>query len=451
MNRLLAATLGAALGLGAAFASAAPAILISNALLLDVSSTAPLRPMNVLMEDGKISRVVPAELPLAAPPGAMRIDGQGGVLMPGLMDVHVHLAGGTKVSKEGLRAADLDYAAGTRALHSYLYAGVTTIYDAGNNPDFIFTLRAREREGELVAPRILATGGIVTYPGSHGSFEGATLIDRWPEGAALADAHIARAPDMVKFTYEERGWGLRPMIPMLPLELLRTLAEYWSDHGIRSTVHVSGEKRAREAIFAGVDTLSHPVIQGPVSDNFVNLMAARRIPMASTLTIGENYSRLAEHPEFLDEPLYKDTLTPEQRKDLLEKTRPAYAKDQWTRWMKLMTPVAQENIRRIDAAGGIVALGTDQSNGAAVHRELELLVAAGITPREAIRIGTLNAARFLGKEETLGSITEGKIADMVLLDADPSTDIRNARRIRAVLKDGVLIDRSRLQLPVNAR
>jgi imidazolonepropionase-like amidohydrolase len=451
MSRLLAATLGAVLGLGAAFASAAPAILISNAQLLDVSSTAPLRPMNVLVEDGKISRVVPAELPLAAPPGAMRIDGQGGVLMPGLMDVHVHLAGGTKVSKEGLRAADLDYAAGTRALHSYLYAGVTTIYDAGNNPDFIFTLRTREREGELVAPRILATGGIVTYPGSHGSFEGATLIDRWPEGAALADAHIARAPDMVKFTYEERGWGLRPMIPMLPLELLRTLAEYWNDHGIRSTVHVSGEKRAREAIFAGVDTLSHPVIQGPVSDNFVKLMAARRIPMASTLTIGENYSRLAEHPEFLDEPLYKDTLTPEQRKDLLEKTRPAYAKDQWTWWMKLMTPVAQENLRRIDAAGGIVALGTDQTNGAAVHRELELLVAAGITPRQAIRIGTLNAARFLGQEETLGSITEGKIADMVLLDADPSTDIRNARRIRAVLKDGVLIDRSRLQLPVNAR
>lgn len=451
MNRLLAATLGAALGLCAAFASAAPAILISNAQLLDVSSTAPLRPVNVLVEDGRISRVVPAEVPLEAPLSAERIDGKGGVLMSGLMDVHVHLAGGTKVSKEGLRAADLDYAAGTRALHSYLYAGVTTIYDAGNNPDFIFTLRAREREGELVAPRILATGGIVTYPGSHGSFEGATLIDRWPEGAALADAHIARAPDMVKFTYEERGWGLRPMIPMLPLELLRTLAEYWNDHGIRSTVHVSGEKRAREAIFAGVDTLSHPVIQGPVSDNFVKLMAARRIPMASTLTIGENYSRLAEHPEFLDEPLYKDTLTPEQRKDLLEKTRPAYAKDQWTWWMKLMTPVAQENIRRIDAAGGIVALGTDQSNGAAVHRELELLVAAGITPREAIRIGTLNAARFLGKEETLGSITEGKIADMVLLDADPSTDIRNARRIRAVLKDGVLIDRSRLQLPVNAR
>lgn len=449
MNRSAASIASIALWLCASLAWAAPAVLISNARLLDVGSTAPLRAVNVLVEDGTIRRVVPAEVALEAPAGATRIDGKGGVLMPGLMDVHVHLAGGTKVSKEGLRAADLDFAAGTRALHSYLYAGVTTIYDAGNSPDFIFTLRERERSGALVAPRILATGGIVTYPGSHGAFEGATLIDRWPEGAALADAHIARAPDMVKFTYEERGWGLRPMIPMLPLDLLRTLAEYWNDHGIRSTVHVSGEKRAREAIYAGVDTLAHPVIQGPVSDSFVKLMAARRIPMASTLTIGENYSRLAEHPEFLDEPLYKDTLTAQQRSDLLDKTRPAYAKDQWTWWMKLMTPVAQENIRRIDAAGGIVALGTDQTSGPAVHRELELLVAAGISPREAIRIGTLNAARFLGKEETLGSITEGKIADMVLLDADPTTDIRNARRIRAVLKNGVLIDRSRLQLPVN--
>ena len=156
-----------------------------------------------------------------------------------------------------------DFQPGIRALHSYLYSGVTTIFDVGNDPDYIFTLRDRERSGDLVAPRILATGGIVTYPGSHGSSAKATLVDSWPEDIPLVDAHIARAPDIVKFTYEERGWGLRPMIPMLPLDLLQTLIEYYNDHGIRTTVHTAGERRARQAISAGVDSLAHPVIIGP--------------------------------------------------------------------------------------------------------------------------------------------------------------------------------------------
>jgi imidazolonepropionase-like amidohydrolase len=119
--------------------------------------------------------------------------------------------------------------------------------------------------------------------------------------------------------------------------------------------------------------------------------------------------------------------------------------------MKIMTPVAQENNRKIDAAGGIVALGTDQSIGPAVHRELELLVAGGIPPMDAIRIGTLNSARFLGKDRDMGSVEEGKIADLVLLDANPLEDINNAKQISMVMKAGKIIDRSKLDLPVNRK
>lgn len=426
----------------------AASLLIENVTVLDGSGAPAIEGASVLVEGERIARVHRGTIGASV---TQRIDGAGGFLVPGLMDVHVHLAGGTRVDKEGLRKAAVDNARGILALHSYLYSGVTTIYDAGNNPEFIFGLRERERAGRLVSPRILATGGIVTYPGSHGAFEGATLVDSWPQAIPSLDAHLARGPDLVKFTYEERGWGMRPMIPRLPRPLLRHLVEYYNDHGVRSTVHVSGELRAREAIYAGVDTLAHPVIQGPVSEAFVRLMAARGTPMASTLTIGENYSRLAEHPEFLDEPLYAATVDATERRQLLEVERPRYAADQWTWWMKLMTPVAQENLRRIVAAGGIVALGTDQSSGPAVHRELELLVAGGIPPVDALRIATLNAARFLGRETTLGSIHEGKIADLVLVEADPREDIRNLRRIVQVVKAGQLVDRAALQLPVNAK
>ena len=195
--------------------------------------------------------------------------------------------------------------------------------------------------------------------------------------------------------------------------------------------------------------MSHPVIVGPVSDGFANLMGAKKIPMATTLTIGENYSRLAEHPEYLDQPLYRAVLTKEEIAQLKTKTRQEYRDRTWTWWMKLMTPVAQENLRKIHAAGGILALGTDQTNGAAVHREMELLAAAGIPALDVIRIATLNAAKFLGKEKQLGSIEEGKLADMVLLSADPAADINNSKQIHLVIKNGNLVDRGKLNLPVN--
>ena len=98
--------------------------------------------------------------------------------------------------------------------------------------------------------------------------------------------------------------------------------------------------------------------------------------------------------------------------------------------MKVMTPVAQDNLKRLNAVGkDIVALGTDRSSGADVHRELELIVGGGISPADAIVIATRNSARFLGKLDELGTVEPGKLADLVLLNADPTADINNAKQI----------------------
>jgi imidazolonepropionase-like amidohydrolase len=98
-----------------------------------------------------------------------------------------------------------------------------------------------------------------------------------------------------------------------------------------------------------------------------------------------------------------------------------------------------------------MALGTDQSAGPVVHREMELLVAAGTSPLDAIRIATLQGAKYLGRDAQLGSITDGKLADLVLLEADPIEDINNTKRVNTVIKNGVIIDRDKLKLPVNQR
>lgn len=418
--------------------------IFDNVTLIDGTGRAPLEGMSVVVENDRFARIAPAET-LGDLPGE-RIDGSGKYLIPGLMDMHIHLRGGVSVTEQGLRESGNDRDEGLAALASYLYSGVTAVYDSGNNPDYIYGLRDDERAGRIAAPRIFATGGIVTYPGSHGSGPGYTPVESWPEARSALDEHIARKPDLLKLTLEERGWGARPMIPYLPEGLMRHVIEYYNDHGIRTTIHVSNEFRARQAIFAGVDNLSHPVIQGPASESFARLMAAKQIPMVTTLTIGDNYARLAEQPEHLDQPLYRASLSADEIERLKGEVRTEWQERTWTWWMKLMTPVAQQNLADIHAAGGVLVLGTDQTIGPAVHREMELLVAAGITESAVLRMATLNGAIFLGRESDLGSIESGKLADAVLLDANPLEDIRNARRIALVMKSGRVIDESALPL-----
>ena len=415
-------------------------LIIEHVTLIDGTAAAPIHDASVWIQGERIERVVQGSI--EGHGNALRIDGTGKYLIPGLMDMHVHLRGGR--GRNGP-----DETAGIQALHGFLYSGITSIFDAGNNGEFILSLRAREREGSIVSPRIFATGPLVTVPGGHGAGAGMTLVESWPQARAALDAHIALHPDMVKLTFDEHGWGTRPLIPLLPVELMARVGRYLNEHGIRTTVHTSHEYRARQAIAAGIDTLAHPVIQGPISEGFVRLMASKRVPMVSTLTIGEGYSRLVEHPEFLDRPLYQAVYAPEMIELLRTEVRDRYAARAWTTWMKVMTPVAQENLRLINAAGGVIVLGSDQSAGPQSHRELELMVEGGIPALDAIRIGTLNAAIFLGKERELGSIEEGKLADLLLLRADPLADIANTQEIELVIKGGRVVDRGSLDLPVN--
>ena len=415
------------------FASAAERLIIDHVTVIDGTGRAPQPDMAVIIDGAQIAAVIPSQL--AGSETGRRIDARGKYLIPGLMDVHIHL-----------RGADTNRGDALAALGSYLYSGVTTVFDAGNSKDLILPLRAEERAGKIQAPRIFATGNSITYPGSHGDRISIGITD-FEKDKALLDAHIAQQqPDMLKLMMEEEGWGSRPMIPLLTADLVEKITRYYNQHGIRTTVHVSNEFRALEAIYAGVDTLAHPVIQGPVSDSFVKLMAAKKLPFASTLTIGENYGRLADHPEYLDQPLYAATLSAEERNKLKTQTRAEYQSRMWTAWMKLMTPVAQENIRKIHAAGGVVACGTDQSSGPAVHRELELLTAAGIAPLDVIRIATYNSAVFLGKADQLGSVQAGRLADLVLLNADPVASVDNAKAIAFVMKNGEIVDESKLPL-----
>lgn len=432
------------------------ALVIRGVTLIDGNGGAPVANATVVVRGNRIEDVATGTVPV--PAGAEVIDAKGKYLIPGLMDIHIHLRGsrGADVTATALQqgprntaSGDEQWRPGIRALHSYLYAGVTTVYDAGNRPEYIMALRDKERKGEIVSPRILATGGMVASPDGHGS---PYFIEAWPQDRAKLEEHVRTKPDMVKIGQDEHGWGTRPLIHKLAPDLLEKIIRYYHEQGLRVTIHVSNEWDAWDAIYAGVDSLAHPIIQGPVSDRYLRMMSVKHVPTASTLTIGENYSRVGEHPEFLDQPLYRDTVEPEEIQRLKTEESAKQKENRWAWWMKVMTPVAQENLKKLNDVGkDIVACGTDQTSGPAVHRELELLVGGGISPADAIVIATRNSARYLGKLDTMGTIEKGKLADLVLLSADPTKDVNNLKAIDTVIKDGKRVDRSKLDLPVNRR
>lgn len=366
--------------------------------------------------------------------------------IPGLVDAHVHLRAAGRIgptAQEPVPAAadgSADRGALLSRLHGFLYCGVTSVYDAGNDPAVILPLRAAERAGEIVSPRIFCTGSLLTCPGGHGAAFG--VVD----AGGLA-GFFATEPDLVKITYDEHGWGVRPLIPILAEAELRQLIGDCHENMRRVTVHVSSELRAREAVAAGADCLAHPVIQSPVTDEFNWLLAAKRIPVVSTLAIGERYPRLADDPGFLDGPLYAACLTGAEREELRVAESERQRRNRWADWMRVMTPVAQENLRRLVAAGGTVVTGTDLSLGADYHRELELLQDAGIGQWDILRSATANAAAFLGRAGDLGVLAPGYAADLVLLEADPAADARNLASIWQVCKAGQIIDTAALDLP----
>jgi imidazolonepropionase-like amidohydrolase len=406
---------------------------------------------DIRITDGTIAEIGPGLTASGEP--VLACDGRFAV--PGLIDAHIHLrAGGhtgpTAEQPVPTGPAATDRAALIRRLHGFLYCGVTSVYDAGNDAAVILPLRQAERAGEIVAPRIFCTGSLLTCPGGHGSGMGlATQIGSLPADAqALAD-FLRTGPDLVKITYDEHGWGVRPLIPILPQETLRQIIAACHAAGQRVTVHVSSELRAREAVAAGADTLAHPVIQAPVTEEFCRLLADARIPVVSTLAIGDRYPRLADHPDFVDGGLYAACLSPAERAELRTAESARQRQNRWADWMRVMTPVAQENVRRLAAAGGIVVTGTDLSLGADYHRELELLQDAGLGPWDVLRAATVHAAAFLGRAGQLGALAPGYRADLLLLDADPAADVAGLAAIWQVCKAGRLVDRAGLS-PVAA-
>jgi len=415
-TRILAAALAFS-GATAAHAQAAPATLFRNVRVFDGERM--LGERDVLVRDGRIARVATA---IAPPAGVAVVDGRGKTLLPGLIDAHTHTWG------EATRQA--------------LVFGVTTELDMFSAPEVGAAARAEQATGRASDRADLYSAGVlVTAPRGHGTEYGVkipTLIS--PDSAqAFVDARIAEGSDYIKLVFDdEHTYGMSA--PTLSAEAMRAVIAAAHRRGKLAVVHVGDLAGARAAIDAGADGLAHLFVDRQPDPEFGRFVAAHHAFVVPTLTVLMSITGTGGGAPLASDARFASFLSPADAATLRQGfPRRAGAPP-------VSYAAAEASVRQLLAAGVPVLAGTDAGNpgtahGAAIHRELELLVNAGMTPLQALAAATSVPARAFRLADR-GRIAAGLRADLLLVDGDPSAAITSTRAIAGVWKGGVRLDRA---------
>ncbi len=416
-------------------------VLIANATLIGGTGAGPLPNASVLVREDRIALVSAGTID--PPPGATVIDGTGKYLLPGLIDTHIHLRGGTIL---GRVMNDRD--AAIKALHTFLYSGVTTVMDHGNNPEFIFPIRADEQAGRIQGPRVFAVGWALHFPRNRGENEGPTVIKSSDDVANKLDAAFAYEPDLIKLVVDAENLMSEDLVPVFP-QLLTDVVHYANKKGFAVTAHIGGREEFQTVVDAGTNAFAHAPIRNVLDENALNSVSVRRMPISTTAVVFSNIARVADDISWFNTPLFKATFDDATMKFNSVDERERYRRSGMSEQFKPLIPNMLENLRKLHEAGAVLALGSDRTYGPMTLQELELYVAAGIPLLDCITIATHNAAIYIGKGDDLGTVTRGKLADLVLLREDPLEDVSNFATVDTVIKNGEIVDLTALDLPIN--
>ncbi len=430
---LLALLLVLVVGLAPAQAAARDRpTLFTNFTLIDGTGRAPVPNAAMVVDgDGRIVWAGPAA-ELRAPARAERRDLGGRYVIPGLIDLHVHLAVSDGLATNPAQETPENV---IRDLRTYAAYGVTTVQAMGTDRDFVLAIRDQQRSGRATFSRIFTSGQGIVYRGGYGGLPGVTRPVATPEEAeAEVDRQAAKGVDFIKLWVDSE----LDTMPAMPPEISAAVIRAAHRHGLRAIAHIFYLEDAKRLVEQGVDGFAHGVRDQPVDQELIDAMRRQGTwQVAETLSREASMFAYGGPAPFLSDPFFTRFVDP---RVLAELRSPGHqqriAASPHFHDFPGFLEQAKDNLQRLARGGVAIGFGTDSGpvsrfGGYFAHWELELLVDAGFTPAEALRMATADAARFL-RADDLGSLASGKWADFVVLDADPLADIRNTRAINAV-------------------
>jgi imidazolonepropionase-like amidohydrolase len=406
-------------------------IAILHARLINGLGGPPIEDAAVIIQGNKIEYAGSAS-GARVPQGSQMIDGKGKSVMPGLADMHVHLQGGW----DGISMDLLGY---QRYLNAMLYAGITTVMDTGDYQPWILQLRQEAASGHLLSPRIYCTGAMID-----------AADPAWPD-LAYALSSRAQIPEFVQRD-KRAGVDLIKGYANLSDRMLRRLVEEAHKEKIRVLIDQWDRNGSPDLVQTGIDGFAHAPTRKMAAED-IQLIQERGLFVITTLTVEEYSSRrrLAD-PKFLDEPLIADTTPPwfltELRAEATRNLSDAEKSD--AQKSAAGFDEMKRNVKKLLDAGVPLAAGTDAPypgvfQGEAIHHELELLVAAGMTPLQAIRTASYDGARIIHAEEEWGSLQAGRAANVLIVVGNPAERISDTRKVETVILKGKILDRASLR------
>jgi imidazolonepropionase-like amidohydrolase len=397
--------------------------------LFDSTSDNVRETMTIVVEGDRIKSVNPAAQ-LRIPSGAKVIDLSRYTVLPGLIDSHTHLDSRADRYNEIYHFKDTPFTHAFFAVGNArrtLEAGFTTVRDVGSKPFLAVDLRNSIREGFTVGPRIVASGPGISIPGGHGDLNNYSPQMRVMMFPEERDFEIADGVDQIRHTVRAQvkygvdvikilatggvlSKGDSPGAPQYTLEELKAAAEEAHMAGRKIAAHAHGTQGIKNAILAGIDSIEH-----------------------ASLIDDEGIRLAKEHGTYLVMDIYND--------DYLVNDAPKFGlPTENLEKERMVGRLQRENFAKAVKAGAKMAFGTDA--GVYPHgdnaRQFYYIVKYGMTPAQAIRAATSNAADLIGMAKDVGTIEAGKYADIIAVDDDPFTDIRSLERVSFVMKGGVV-------------
>ena len=408
----------------------------------------------VIIAGRRIASIGPAGS-TPVPAGAKRIDAKGKWLIPGLIDAHVHFfQSGNLYTRPDVadfnawmpyaKEVERNKARLPATFKVWLASGVTSVVDIGG-PFWNFDMRDAALKSSA-APRVAVAGPLISMIDRVKLDLGdppIIKITSAEEARALVRRELERKPDFIKVWFiHQPGDDLAAQEA-----IVKAAADAAHAAGVRLAVHATELVVAKASLRAGADFLVHSVEDEAVDEDFLALAKQNRALYCPTLfvTLGYRYAlsntwlpteaerRLAD-PQILAAMHDLQKIPREMRPERVAKAMAQAAPP-------IPSAVALENLRKVWDAGIPVVMGTDAGNigtlhGPSVFREMEIMTRAGLTPLQVLRSATSNGAMAMGMEHDIGTLAAGKLADLVILDADPLAKVMNLSKIHRVIKDG---------------